>query len=555
MSQAYYRKWRPLGWDEVIGQEHVVRTLRNAVGQGNIAHAYLFSGPRGTGKTTTARIIAKAANCLEEDLTQRPCNQCENCLAVNQGRFLDLIEIDAASNTSVDDVRDLREKINFSPSLGKFKVYIIDEVHMLSNAAFNALLKTLEEPPTHAIFVLATTEVYKIPATVLSRCQRHEFRRIPLNFIQAQLKEIAEAEGIKIEPAALTAIARQATGSMRDAVSLLDQLASTGSDVTLDLTQQVLGTAASLSVMDLIEAILQEKTGTGIAIINRALDGGSDPRQLGRQMVDTLRAVLMVKMGNADQVESTTEEAQKLKEFSNRFDLQRLLFAIRSFDQAAQHTNVGWQPGLQLELALARAIETKDEDQPAESKKKAEKEHSLPVQSKPVSRAASETPIKQSHPSTHKTEPAVQMKPETSPKDISSPEKSQEDTPVLQSTGSGGAESIKEKWREIRYKAKEISPETGALLNSCRTMDVIKGKLVLGFTGELLCSKMENGRNLDHAREAVKAVTGADLPIECRVAGENDVSHTADPDVEKGGMVGAALSLGAKITKKEKTDE
>jgi len=261
MSQAYYRKWRPQGWDEVIGQEHIVRTLRSALEQGNLAHAYLFSGPRGTGKTTTARIIAKAVNCLAEEQNARPCNQCENCEAINQGRFLDLIEIDAASNTSVDDIRDLREKINFSPNKGRYKVYIIDEVHMLSNAAFNALLKTLEEPPAHAIFVLATTEVHKIPATVLSRCQRHEFRRIPLNFIQALLKDIAEKENVQVEPAALTAIARQATGSMRDAVSLLDQLASTGSQVTLELTQQVLGTAAGESVYEVIEAILDEKTG------------------------------------------------------------------------------------------------------------------------------------------------------------------------------------------------------------------------------------------------------------------------------------------------------
>jgi DNA polymerase-3 subunit gamma/tau len=390
---------------------------------------------------------------------------------------------------------------------------------------------------------------------VLSRCQRHEFRRIPLNFIQAQLKEIAEKEGIHVEPAALTAIARQATGSMRDAVSLLDQLASTGSDVTLELTQQVLGTAASLSVMDLIEAILQEKTGTGMAIINRALDGGSDPRQLGRQMVDTLRAILMVKMGNADQLEATTEEAQKLKEFSSRIDLQRLLAAIRSFDQAAQHTNVGWQPGLQLELALARAIEMETDVKTAEPKKQTEKERPLPAQAKPTRQAASETPTQQIRPSTQKPEVAVQKKSETPLHETSSVEKPRNDAPTAEPGGSGGADAIKEKWREIRYKAKEISPETGALLNSCRTMEVIKGKLVLSFSGQMLCSKMENGRNLDNAREAVKAVTGADLPIECRVAGENDTGHAADPDVEKGGMVGAALSLGAKITKKEKTDE
>ena len=193
MTQALYRKWRPRQWDEVVGQQHILQTLTNAVRADRVGHAYLFAGPRGTGKTTVARIIAKAVNCLNDDLAKRPCNECDHCKAVNENRFLDLIEIDAASNTSVDDVRDLRDKINFSPSQGKYKIYIIDEVHMLSTAAFNALLKTLEEPPPHAMFVLATTEIHKIPATVLSRCQRHEFRRVPVDEIIAQLKQIAKA--------------------------------------------------------------------------------------------------------------------------------------------------------------------------------------------------------------------------------------------------------------------------------------------------------------------------------------------------------------------------
>jgi DNA polymerase-3 subunit gamma/tau len=189
MAQALYRKWRPQTWDEVVGQPHVIQTLRNAVKAGRVAHAYLFAGPRGTGKTSTARLLAKAINCLADDPADRPCNQCKACVAVNEGRFLDLIEIDAASNTSVEDVRDLRDKINFAPNEGRAKVYIVDEVHMLSTAAFNALLKTLEEPPQHAIFVLATTEVHKIPATVLSRCQRHEFRRLPVKVISDYLAE------------------------------------------------------------------------------------------------------------------------------------------------------------------------------------------------------------------------------------------------------------------------------------------------------------------------------------------------------------------------------
>ncbi len=252
MSQALYRKYRPKGWAEVIGQEHIVQTLKNAIAADRVGHAYLFAGPRGTGKTTLARLLAKAVNCLAEDPKARPCNQCDNCKAVNENRFMDLIEIDAASNTSVDDVRDLRDKINFSPSQGKYKIYIIDEVHMLSTAAFNALLKTLEEPPPHAIFVLATTEIHKIPATVLSRCQRHEFRRVPVDEMIGQLKTIAKAEKIQADDEALSVIARQAGGGLRDAISLLDQLASTGTKITLQLTQTVLGTATSQTVLDII---------------------------------------------------------------------------------------------------------------------------------------------------------------------------------------------------------------------------------------------------------------------------------------------------------------
>ncbi len=255
MSQAFYRKWRPQTWDAVVGQEHVVQTLRNALAAGRVAHAYLFAGPRGTGKTSAARLLAKAVNCLAENLSDRPCGHCAHCQAVNEGRFLDLIEIDAASNTSVEDVRDLRDRINFSPNLGRYKVYIIDEVHMLSTAAFNALLKTLEEPPRHAIFILATTEVHKIPATVLSRCQRHEFRRIPVAKIVEYLKKQAQPEGIQVAEDALTLISRQSTGSLRDAISLFDQLASTGQAITLEMAQDVLGTAASQAVLDLISAL------------------------------------------------------------------------------------------------------------------------------------------------------------------------------------------------------------------------------------------------------------------------------------------------------------
>ena len=241
-SQALYRKWRSRTFEDIVAQDHVTHTLANALHSGRIAHAYLFTGPRGTGKTSTARLLAKAANCLGPEDGPRPCNQCPICQAVDEGRLIDLIEIDAASNRGIDEIRDLREKVNFRPNEARYKVYVIDEVHMLTNEAFNALLKTLEEPPGHVIFVLATTEPHKIPATVLSRCQRFDFRRIPAADIVGRLRYIAEQEGILVKDDALAFIARQATGSLRDAISLLDQLVAYGEEtVSVEQVQQILG--------------------------------------------------------------------------------------------------------------------------------------------------------------------------------------------------------------------------------------------------------------------------------------------------------------------------
>ncbi len=568
MAQAYYRKWRPKDWDQVIGQDHVIRTLRNAFARGNFTHAYLFSGPRGTGKTTTARIIAKALNCLSEDQSARPCNQCEHCVEINQSRFLDLIEIDAASNTSVDDVRDLREKINFSPTKGRYKVYIIDEVHMLSNAAFNALLKTLEEPPAHAVFILATTEVQKIPPTVLSRCQRHEFRRIPLNYIQMQLKEIAKKENIDVEPAALIAIARQATGSMRDAVSLLDQLASTGLTVDLELTKQVLGTAGGENVYKLVTAILENNAGEAISQINHALDHGSDPRQFGRQVADVFRSVLMAKMGNFDQIEMTQDETEKIKDFASAFPMGKLLEALRAFDRAAQRTNAGWQPGLQLELAaakIANPISNQEGADPGESSSKRVENGHKRNQTTNKNRAMKDGP------GMADSNAVEQNLADSRNNSVTKPERAENEsgeahtfndkninTAGGKDTGSGsvGIDRIKSSWKNIRTAAKKKSPETAALLNSSRSMNIRRGRLVLGFASEILRSKMENGRNIELAREAIRDVCGIEVEIDCIVAGNEPPPLPDGMEIERDGMVGEALSLGGKITKKEKaTDE
>lgn len=364
-KQALYLAWRPLTFDDVIGQEHITRTLRNALRTGRVRHAYLFSGPRGTGKTTTARLLAKAINCQHPDPDQRPCNECPACIAVNQGRYLDLIEIDAATHTGVDDVRDLRDKIAFAPGEGRHKVYIIDEVHRFSGSAFDALLKTLEEPPAHAIFVLATTEIDKVPATIKSRCLLFEFRRVSLHDVADRLERIATSEGLQVERAALELIARQGTGSVRDSISLLDQIVTDPDEVvTLDLAQRVLGTASISAVKELVAAFIADDPAAGLRVIHAAVDSGSDPLQFGQQIIAHLRAVLLVQTAGADLVEASAEDRALYQAQAGQVSRSALLRALRAFNEAVNEYKGGWQPQLALELALLDGLRAPAEAPP-----------------------------------------------------------------------------------------------------------------------------------------------------------------------------------------------
>ena len=361
-EQALYLKWRPIDFDDVIGQDHITHTLRNSIKTGRIRHAYLFSGPRGTGKTTTARLLAKAINCNHDDLARRPCNECQSCFNINAGRFLDLIEIDAASYTGVDNVRDLRDKIAFAPGEGRYKVYIIDEVHRFSGSAFDALLKTLEEPPDHALFVLATTEIDKVPATIKSRCLQFEFRRVPQQQVAERLQIIAEEEGLTVEPSALDLIAREGTGSVRDSISLLDQIVSDPDEtITLDLARQILGAAHSDSVKNLTDAIISQDISRGVHLINAAVDGGSDPRQLGRQIVEYLRYLLLAQTSNPELVQTSAEERDIIYDQARQIPRPTLLRSIRLFNDAINDPQSGWQPQLTLELAFIESARASDE--------------------------------------------------------------------------------------------------------------------------------------------------------------------------------------------------
>ncbi|HEY65498.1 MAG TPA: DNA polymerase III subunit gamma/tau [Caldilineae bacterium] len=355
-AQALYRKWRSQTFEEVIGQEHVTRTLRNALREGRLAHAYLFAGPRGTGKTSTARILAKTVNCLA-DPEERPCNRCHICQAITEGRLLDLIEIDAASNTSVDDIRDLRDKVGFRPNEARMKFYIIDEVHMLSNSAFNALLKTLEEPPPHVVFVLCTTEPHRIPATVLSRCQRFDFHRISTADIRAHLARIVAAEGYEVEPEALELIARTATGSMRDAVSLLDQLLSYGDRViTVAQVRDVLGAISEQTIGEWMATLAHGDVATGLALLNRLVMEGAEPRELARQALLYLRGVLWLKVGSDPSLlDVDADTLAQMREIAAAFAMPDLVRAVRLFSEVAAELRSSVQPQLSLELAFVEA--------------------------------------------------------------------------------------------------------------------------------------------------------------------------------------------------------
>ena len=373
MSLVLYRKYRPRTFSEIIGQEHVVKTLTNAISNGMVSHAYLFSGPRGSGKTTIARLLAKAVNCENRKSgTSEPCNKCNSCLEITEGRSLDLTEIDAASHRGIDEIRELRDGIQFIPTKSKYKVFIIDESHQLTKEAANALLKTLEEPPGYAIFILATTEIHKMIPTIISRCQRFDFRKLTLPEIIKRLEIISKKEGVKIEKAALELIAINSGGSIRDAESILDQSLTFSGDSNKELkaedVKEILGLVDTELVSNFCDFLCQKKTVEAINLLNEVTERGSDLQEFSKSLINYLRQALFFKiMGDSPSSSSTPhqqvwweagltkEEFEKLKNQAKVFKEEELRRIIELFLEAENKMRYSSIPQLPLELAIIEA--------------------------------------------------------------------------------------------------------------------------------------------------------------------------------------------------------
>lgn len=365
MYQALYRKYRPKVFADVYGQEHVTSTLINEIKENRISHAYLFTGSRGTGKTTCAKILAKAVNC-ENSKDGEPCNECEVCKGLDAGTIYDVVEIDAASNNGVDNIRDLREEANYTPSRGKYRVYIIDEVHMLSQGAFNALLKTLEEPPAHVIFILATTEVHKLPATILSRCQRFDFKRIQPETMAKRLMQVAGYENLDLTQEAAILISRIADGGMRDALSILDQCAGRNEKIDETLVSKVAGIAGRESIYKLSEAVCSKNSGEALNIISELHQNSYDMERLCVEMINHFRNLLIVKTVNKSRelIICTDDEYKTVLQIAEKYTLPGVIFALDLFQDALVKIKGGANSRIEAEMTFIKLCEPKLEQSP-----------------------------------------------------------------------------------------------------------------------------------------------------------------------------------------------
>ena len=566
-SPVFYRKWRPQRLDQVVGQGPVTQTLHQAIATGRVAHAYLFCGPRGTGKTSTARILAKAVNCLEPDGSE-PCNRCQMCRAVNESRALDLIEIDAASHRGIDDIRNLREKVHFSPSEARYKVYIIDEAHMLTEPAFNALLKTLEEPPAYAIFVLATTEPHKVPLTIISRCQRFDFRRIPQDVVVDRLHRLCGDEGVEVEPEVLGAIARSASGSLRDAENLLEQVVvSYAPPITMEHVRSLFGLEYDEKALEVVHHILNGSVREGLVTINQVASQGCDIRQFHKSVVELLRSALLLKSGAGASLAYPQETLSRLEALADSTPMERILGAVRAFGQLNMRMDSSSPFALELalvETALQPAqAETKQvadvapHASPSESKgatrpteAKAKEASSRPPSTsapKPPTTAGTPTPVGGSQTPSREDSPATVERPATSPG-------AEEQKETVGAAGAPG--KPEDRWGSLvkslsRCKGKRFN--IGALLRDCKVHQVEGERLVLKFAHrshmERMQEEMDDPQSRKAVKDAVAQALGSPYEIQVNLADDENSSHSRQP--AQSHLVKTALAMGATVIDEE----
>ena len=550
--QVSARKFRPGTFDELIGQPHVVQTLRNAILRKQVAHAYLFSGMRGVGKTTVARILAKALNC-ENGPTTDPCEQCESCKEISRGHSVDVIEIDGASNTGVDDVRELRENVKFSPFRGAYRIYIIDEVHMLSNSAFNALLKTLEEPPAHAIFVFATTEVHKIPATITSRCQHFNFRRIPRREIIARLQEVAQKNDVAIEERSLSAIAQASEGSMRDALSLLDQaVAFGGKSISDQDVEDMLGSVPDELVRRLVETVVKQDAAAAVELVGEVIDHGYDLRAYCGAVVERIRNLMIAAVvPGTEQAEGLMdlprEDVEQLLVEAKAFSVEQLQELFQLFAQAEDRLRATAHPRFVFEVASVRAARlfqpksaSSDAQPIAPSTKPTDQKSSIPqplparpaaAPGPPKPRASQPEPRREAPPTQNRREPDSGLRSSqtsATPRQTSTPLRQQgrpqvtAKGPASNPTPPKGKPSPAlppaiqpEDWHRVVDSMIQQYPNIGTFLEMGMLVKVEGNQVILGFpkTASVACSRIQKDENRSLVSKVCQDVLGATVQV------------------------------------------
>jgi len=519
---ALYRRYRSQTFAEVIGQEHVTRTLKNAIANGQVAHAYLLAGARGIGKTSIARIIAKAVNCPNAK-NGDPCDACESCVAIRDGRYLDLIEIDAASNRGIDEMRDLREKVRFAPSMGQYKVYVIDEAHQLTNEAFNALLKTLEEPPPHVIFVLATTESQRIPATIVSRTQRFDLRRIPHQKMVQQLAAIAKSERWQVEPAALEAISRHAQGSLRDAESILDQVATFAEGkVRVDDVDELLGATDWEETSALFDAIAANDAAKAVGLVRTLVDDGRDLRLFVRRAMDHMRALVLVRASDTLPETATESIAAVLRRQAPLFSLDRLAKIAHRLIETEQQLRTGEGTPLPLEIALLDLTTegaSPAPKQPAPQGTPAKTAAPTPAPSRASSAASQSAPRSQAVVDLAQRRAQLPARPDEAPAE----------RPTGAASPGVTLQRVRSAWDQLLERAQERSIAKAAQLVKAEPVAIEGGTIVLAFTDEFARQMWDRQR--PELERDLGELVGTAMRVRCvkQAAATNTQPATEDP--------------------------